>query len=264
MRSLIHDLESVFFTVLYALAIANGEVDSENAQRPIGFRHLGHEETAMLRVGCLLSAECYRKRFGVSHCSEDIKRVLDAMYYALFWQGNQFIGDDLIEHPNLHRPIQPKQVEGFMDSSLYSAALLEDAESACEAESFCEDALRNMEIDSVDSLPADQQLAAGIAQKKARPTKRRVAKRRVANRRTPIVQLPSVDIAESQVTAQSDIKPEMGGGLRDNARSTRTSRSSRVRNQPATSIVTTRASTEQPSRPVTRSRANAAKKRKHN
>ncbi|KAJ2077358.1 hypothetical protein H4R24_005187 [Coemansia sp. RSA 988] len=235
-RSLLHDLESVFFTALYALATVNDSIDSKNAQRPLGFRHLGHEETAILRVGCLVSGKNYCKRFGVFSCSEGIKDILDTMYRALFWQGNQYIGDDLIEHPNLHRPVQPEQVKGFMDSSLFSKALLEDSEPVCEAtaaKASCEDALRPMEIDSVDNQPVDQHLVTGATQKQTRRIKHRAAKR------------------------------EIDGGLRENVKSTRAPSSARDRDQPAASIATTRAVAEQSNRPLTRSRAHAAKKRKH-
>ncbi|PIA18000.1 hypothetical protein COEREDRAFT_6747 [Coemansia reversa NRRL 1564] len=148
---------------------------------------------------------------------------------------------------------------------------MEDTEPVCDAmaaESSCENALQQMEIDSIGYQPANMHMVAEIAQKPTRPTKHAVANRRaancrVSNRQTPIAQSPNVDIGEDQVTGQSDIKSEVNSGLQENISGGRTLRPTNNRKRQTGRKATTQAATEQQNRPLTRSRTHAAKKRKH-
>ncbi|KAJ2808973.1 hypothetical protein H4R20_000481 [Coemansia guatemalensis] len=145
-RSLLHDLESVFFTMLYALAAFEKEIGDKNEDRSLGFSYLGHKETAALRVGCLASSKYYCMQFGVTNCSDDIKDVLDAMYNALYYQNGQYIGGDLLEHPDWDRSIRPSQVSGFMDSNLFLEHVGEDDLGSA----ICGSALEKLDVESVD------------------------------------------------------------------------------------------------------------------
>ncbi|KAJ2805249.1 hypothetical protein H4R20_002166 [Coemansia guatemalensis] len=170
-RSLLHDLESVFFTVLYALAAFEEAIGDKNENRPLGFSYLGHKETAALRVGCLASSKYYCKRFGVTACSGNIKDVLDAMYYALYYQNGQYIGGDLIENSDWDRPIRPSQVSGFMDSDLFLEALTlnpEHVDNDDQGSEICDSMLERMDIESVDGKAIEHC-------ESPKPTKRRVA-----------------------------------------------------------------------------------------
>ncbi|KAJ2125509.1 hypothetical protein IW147_000861 [Coemansia sp. RSA 720] len=92
-RSLIHDLESLFFVGLYTLAKFQGSIGSKSDKLPLGFRCVGNEETAAIRVGCLSVEKNYLSKFGIRDCPDVIARVFDSMYRTLFMHKGRYIDE---------------------------------------------------------------------------------------------------------------------------------------------------------------------------
>ncbi|KAJ2541803.1 hypothetical protein GGF49_003392, partial [Coemansia sp. RSA 1853] len=82
-RSLIHDLESLFFVGLYTLAKFQGSIGPKCDKLPLGFRRVGNEETAAIRVGCLSTKNLYLENFGIRDCPDVIAQVFDSIVEGL-------------------------------------------------------------------------------------------------------------------------------------------------------------------------------------
>ncbi|PIA12462.1 hypothetical protein COEREDRAFT_12822 [Coemansia reversa NRRL 1564] len=113
-RGIMHDLESLFMVVLHSLASINGLVpDSDDPK--YGWKFLGSEMTATLRLGCLCCAEKYLQKFGCGDCGQSIKSVTDSMYRLLFIEDGIFLGGKLINNANYKRRFDVAAAAGFMD-----------------------------------------------------------------------------------------------------------------------------------------------------
>ncbi|KAJ2082399.1 hypothetical protein H4R24_001635 [Coemansia sp. RSA 988] len=113
-RSIMHDLESLFMVMLHSLASINGLVpDSDDPK--YGWKFLGSDMTATLRLGCLCCPEKYLQKFGCGGCGQAIKAVADSMYRLLFTEDDIFLGGKLIMDTNYKRRFDTEAAAGFME-----------------------------------------------------------------------------------------------------------------------------------------------------
>ncbi|KAJ2728246.1 hypothetical protein H4S00_001081 [Coemansia sp. D1744] len=117
-RSLVHDLESLFFVGLYTLATFQGAIDPKSNDLPLGFHCLGNKETAAIQVGCLSTENCYLRNFGIRDCPDAIARVFDSMYRTLFMHNGQYIGGYMLDDCNYERIIDLDIASNFMDTQI--------------------------------------------------------------------------------------------------------------------------------------------------
>ncbi|KAJ2556492.1 hypothetical protein EV175_001965, partial [Coemansia sp. RSA 1933] len=115
MRSVIHDIESLFMVALYTLATLNSpSTDVVDAKH--GWSFVRNEMTAWLRVGILAGRDGYLKRFGCDKCSDELKVVLDGLYSFLFVENGEFIGGRMIDNKDYERESEQHIMEdrGFL------------------------------------------------------------------------------------------------------------------------------------------------------
>ncbi|KAJ2503213.1 hypothetical protein GGH96_000462 [Coemansia sp. RSA 1972] len=118
-RSLMHDLESLFFVGLYTLAKFQGSIDPKSDKLPLGFRYIGNEETAAIRVGCLSVDKNYLSKFGIRDCPDVLARVFDSMYQTLFMHNARYIGGQLLDDCDYERIIDLDIASKFMDTQIF-------------------------------------------------------------------------------------------------------------------------------------------------
>ncbi|KAJ2559511.1 hypothetical protein EV175_000305 [Coemansia sp. RSA 1933] len=135
-RDLMHDLESVFYVALYALAMANGNID-DSKPLPRGFcLSKGHPAVAAAaaRVKCLSGGKSYLDDFGVPSSDSVTTTMLNAMYRFLFFENGTFIAGSLLTDPGRKRVPDTDVASGFMDAQLLqpeeTGKLLEPAAKA--------------------------------------------------------------------------------------------------------------------------------------
>ncbi|KAJ2801780.1 hypothetical protein H4R20_003540 [Coemansia guatemalensis] len=112
-RSIMHDLESLFMVMLHSLASINGRVpDSDDPK--YGWKFLGSDMTATLRLGCLCCPQKYLEKFGCGDCGQVVKSVADSMYRLLFTEDDIFLGGKLILDKNYKRRFDSAAAAVFM------------------------------------------------------------------------------------------------------------------------------------------------------
>ncbi|KAJ1855284.1 hypothetical protein LPJ76_003409, partial [Coemansia sp. RSA 638] len=127
-RSLIHDLESLFFVGLYTLAKFQGSIGPKCDKLPLGFRRVGNEETAAIRVGCLSTKNLYLENFGIRDCPDVIAQVFDSMYQTLFMHNGRYIGGQMLADSNYAREIDLDMASKFMDTQILLTKSCSDLE----------------------------------------------------------------------------------------------------------------------------------------
>ncbi|KAJ2655137.1 hypothetical protein GGH99_007225, partial [Coemansia sp. RSA 1285] len=117
LRGIMHDMESAFYTALYALATFNGTMDdAENF--PHGFDFVKPRTTAAARSGCLTHEDSYLRHFGIPSCLGATSAVLNAMYRFLFYENGKYIAARFLDDINRQRHADINFARGFMDASL--------------------------------------------------------------------------------------------------------------------------------------------------
>ncbi|KAJ2341396.1 hypothetical protein GGF43_006182, partial [Coemansia sp. RSA 2618] len=101
-RSMVDDLESLFYVALYVLSLLSNGPDVCP-----GFALHENRAAAFMKLGLLVSRRSYLEFFGVEKCSDSIKSQLDALYQLLFCPDGRFIGDKLIDEKADVRHIKP-------------------------------------------------------------------------------------------------------------------------------------------------------------
>ncbi|KAJ2394520.1 hypothetical protein GGI05_002003 [Coemansia sp. RSA 2603] len=99
-RGILDDLESMFYVVLHILCCKEykGQVDF------LGCRNMANHIAARLKIGAMSSRDFYLKAAGIELCSPELRTVLDKLHGRLFFDGDMFIGlnlifqDDEVEH----------------------------------------------------------------------------------------------------------------------------------------------------------------------
>ncbi|KAJ2129314.1 hypothetical protein GGF48_002484 [Coemansia sp. RSA 921] len=91
-RSVIDDIESLFYVAMYALSHLSLGPSASPA-----FNVHENRAAAYVKLGSIISKELYLKIFGVKECSGDVKAQFDLLYQLLFYRDNQFIGGKLTE-----------------------------------------------------------------------------------------------------------------------------------------------------------------------
>ncbi|KAI9501138.1 hypothetical protein BX070DRAFT_247821 [Coemansia spiralis] len=137
MRSIMHDIESLFMVVLHALAALNGSTEIADDAK-YGWKFLGNEMMAALRVGNLAGPEKYLKRFGcVCEIPLELRQVLDSLYAFLFLDGGHYIGGKMLDNSDYERKFDFKAARGFLDDG--ALAKLQSIQQNC--------AMQEMDID---------------------------------------------------------------------------------------------------------------------
>ncbi|KAJ2220996.1 hypothetical protein EV180_004811, partial [Coemansia sp. RSA 518] len=91
-RSLLDDIESLFYVAMYALShLLLGPSASP------AFNVHENKTSAYVKLGSVTSRVSYLECFGVKVCSDDVKAQLDLLYQLLFCRDSQFIGGKLTE-----------------------------------------------------------------------------------------------------------------------------------------------------------------------
>ncbi|KAJ1856925.1 hypothetical protein LPJ76_002119 [Coemansia sp. RSA 638] len=127
-RTLMHDLESLFFVGLYTLAKFQGSIGSKSDDLPLGFQCVGNKQTAAIRVGCLSTKNLYLENFGIRDCPDVIARVFDSMYRTLFMHKGRYIGGQLLADCNYAREIDLDMASKFMDTQILLSKSCSDLE----------------------------------------------------------------------------------------------------------------------------------------
>ncbi|KAJ2832368.1 hypothetical protein J3B01_004893 [Coemansia erecta] len=91
-RSLLDDIESLFYVAMYALSHLSLGPSASPA-----FNVHENKTAAYVKLGSVTSRISYLESFGVKVCSDDVKAQLDLLYQLLFCRDNQFIGGKLTE-----------------------------------------------------------------------------------------------------------------------------------------------------------------------
>ncbi|KAJ2519708.1 hypothetical protein H4217_002503 [Coemansia sp. RSA 1939] len=117
LRGIMHDMESAFYTALYALATFNGTMDDDE-DLPHGFNFVKPLTTAAARPGCLTHEDSYLKHFGIPSCLGATTAVLNAMYRFLFYENGKYIAARFLDDINRQRHANINFARGFMDASL--------------------------------------------------------------------------------------------------------------------------------------------------
>ncbi|KAJ2664551.1 hypothetical protein IWW48_000804 [Coemansia sp. RSA 1200] len=116
-RGIMHDMESAFYTALYALAIYNGTMDDDE-KLPLGFDFTKPRNTAAARSGCLTYDDDYLEHFGIPRCLGATSAVLNSMYRFLFYEDGKYIAARFLKDINRQRHANINFARGFMDASL--------------------------------------------------------------------------------------------------------------------------------------------------
>ncbi|KAJ1749186.1 hypothetical protein LPJ58_005297 [Coemansia sp. RSA 1591] len=91
-RSLLDDIESLFYVAMYALSHLSRGPSASPA-----FNVHENKTAAYVKLGSVTSRVSYLECFGVKMCSDDVKAQLDLLYQLLFCRDNQFIGEKLMD-----------------------------------------------------------------------------------------------------------------------------------------------------------------------
>ncbi|KAJ2656123.1 hypothetical protein IW148_005772 [Coemansia sp. RSA 1199] len=91
-RSLIDDIESLFYVAMYALSHLSHGPSASSA-----FKVQDNNTAALLKLGSIMNRKLYLGFFGVKVCLDDVKAQLDLLYQLLFCCNNQFIGQELAD-----------------------------------------------------------------------------------------------------------------------------------------------------------------------
>ncbi|KAJ1727500.1 hypothetical protein LPJ61_004536 [Coemansia biformis] len=125
-RSLMDDLEGVFYVVLHALSkIDNGEKCS-----PRGFIYFDNKNLALVRSALLAQETEYLPCFGVSKPSGRLGEVLRAMYQFLFWSKTSYIGTSLWATKGYERELDLRLAKRFVDTEALAILKKGDSVSA--------------------------------------------------------------------------------------------------------------------------------------
>ncbi|PIA12488.1 hypothetical protein COEREDRAFT_18047 [Coemansia reversa NRRL 1564] len=90
-RSLMDDMESLFYAILFALSYLSNGPDGCP-----GFELRENNTAAFSKIGLVSNHQMYLGFFGVKSCPDDIAAQLDALYSLLFCSNGQFIGGELL------------------------------------------------------------------------------------------------------------------------------------------------------------------------
>ncbi|KAJ2483206.1 hypothetical protein IWW56_000554 [Coemansia sp. RSA 2131] len=90
-RSLIDDIESLFYVAMYALSYLSLGPSASPA-----FNAPDYKAAAFIKLGMVISRKSYLKFFGVE-CSDDVRTQFDLLRQLLFCSNGQFIGEKLVE-----------------------------------------------------------------------------------------------------------------------------------------------------------------------
>ncbi|KAJ2084260.1 hypothetical protein H4R24_000202 [Coemansia sp. RSA 988] len=90
-RSLIDDMESLFYAILFSLSYLTKGPD----ECP-GFELRDNSTAAFAKIGLVSNHQLYLGFFGVKHYPDGTATQLDALYRLLFCHGGQFIGGELL------------------------------------------------------------------------------------------------------------------------------------------------------------------------
>ncbi|KAJ2873542.1 hypothetical protein H4R27_006576, partial [Coemansia aciculifera] len=98
-RGLADDIESLFYVVLDVLA----RLQTKKDDAACGFDAHGNKTLAMVRAGCLSSRANFLLFFGISACSDQLRKLLCDLREFLFVNSDGFIASDLIIKPETPR-----------------------------------------------------------------------------------------------------------------------------------------------------------------
>ncbi|KAJ2544200.1 hypothetical protein GGF49_001438 [Coemansia sp. RSA 1853] len=111
-RSLIDDIESLFYVAMYALScLLLGPSASPAFNAP------DYKAAAFIKLGMVISRKSYLKFFGVE-CSDDVRAQLDLLRQLLFCRNGQFIGEKLVEDEADVRSIDASIMRKIIGSDL--------------------------------------------------------------------------------------------------------------------------------------------------
>ncbi|KAJ2560095.1 hypothetical protein GGH12_005121 [Coemansia sp. RSA 1822] len=112
-RSLIDDIESLFYVAMYALSHLSHGPSASSA-----FKVQDNNTAALLKLGSIMNRKLYLGFFGVKVCSDDVKAQLDLLYQLLFCCNNQFIGQELADEEADVRRIDTSIMRKIIGSDL--------------------------------------------------------------------------------------------------------------------------------------------------
>ncbi|KAJ1960249.1 hypothetical protein GGI12_003904, partial [Dipsacomyces acuminosporus] len=108
-RTIMDDIESLLYVIMHAIC------HNINGEEPEGLKFKGSENLALVRTGCFSGIQYYRTYFGIQYCSNKLKLILDAMVKFLFYEGDRFIGHELLGNSRYERNMDHEQARVFMD-----------------------------------------------------------------------------------------------------------------------------------------------------
>lgn len=110
-RGLPDDIESLFYVILDVLARLQTTLDDAAC----GFDAHGNKTLAMVRAGCLSSKLKFLQFFGISACSDQLRKLLCDLREFLFVNSDEFIASDLILDPDTKRGTRVDLLEPYID-----------------------------------------------------------------------------------------------------------------------------------------------------
>ncbi|KAJ2543741.1 hypothetical protein GGF49_001823 [Coemansia sp. RSA 1853] len=112
-RSVIDDIESLFYVAMYALSHL-----SEGPSASSAFKVQDNNTAAYVKLGLVIRRKSYLKIFGVKECSDEVRAQLDLLYQLLFCRNGQFIGEELAEEEAEVRVVDTSIMRKIIGSGL--------------------------------------------------------------------------------------------------------------------------------------------------
>ncbi|KAJ1726226.1 hypothetical protein LPJ61_005335 [Coemansia biformis] len=124
-RSLMDDLEGVFYVVLHALA----QLDTGRHECQ-GFTFIINKTLALVRSALLAREANFLGHFGVTEPGGHLGEVLHAMYRFLFWSRTSYIGNSLWAKEGYERELDLHLAKWFVDTEALEVLEQGDSDSA--------------------------------------------------------------------------------------------------------------------------------------
>ncbi|KAJ2536210.1 hypothetical protein IWW43_001027 [Coemansia sp. RSA 1935] len=124
-RSLLDDIESLFYVAMYALSHLSRGPSASPA-----FNVHENKTAAFIKLGSVTSRISYLESFGVKVCSDDVKAQFDLLYQLLFCRNNQFIGEELaddgVDIRGIDTTIMRKIIGSYLADRIYGPQVDKD------------------------------------------------------------------------------------------------------------------------------------------
>ncbi|KAJ2475422.1 hypothetical protein EV174_005282 [Coemansia sp. RSA 2320] len=121
-RGLADDIESLFYVILDVLAGVQVARDA----MACAFKTADSITQAMVRAGCLSSKASFLRFFGISSCSDKLRRLLCDLRQFLFENSDGYIGSDLIADAETERGVAVGLLKPYVDQQTTGLLLVKE------------------------------------------------------------------------------------------------------------------------------------------